>query len=30
MKSCVGLVNDLFKTEWQAHVQAYVKVLVKN
>ena len=30
MKSCVGLINGLFKTEWQAHVQAYVKVLVKN
>ena len=20
MKSCVGLINGLFKTEWQAHV----------
>ena len=30
MKSCVGLINGLFKTEWQAHVEAYVKVLVKN
>ena len=30
MKSCVGLVNGLFKTEWLAHVQAYVKVLIKN
>ena len=30
MKSCVGLVNGLFKFEWQAHVQSYVKVLVKN